>query len=47
MLCNKLTMYNTKCFIVYTIKYMKRAAEVRVSPREDEPECVSLSLQRI
>lgn len=27
MLCNKLTMYITKCFILFTIKYIKRAAK--------------------
>lgn len=31
MLCNKLTIYSTKCFILYTIKYIKGAVKVSES----------------
>lgn len=31
MLCNKLTMYSTKCFILFTIKYSVWAAEIRAA----------------
>lgn len=31
MLCNKLTMYSTKCFILFTIKYSVWAAKIRAA----------------
>lgn len=36
MLCNKLKMYSTKCFILYTIKYNKWAANVWASQIMEE-----------
>lgn len=35
-MCNKLTMYSTKCFILYTIKYIHRAERVGARQRVDE-----------